>query len=133
MRDSKLFDKAVAMFFEPIAQRLRLSLSKVREGVYEIPSPHFILRIRLHTGHARGLNVALRPASLRDFDENTAGSEYGIGCFMLFNGEKLEHIYVRVETDEDFLKLAQLLAQATERFGVPYLGGQKNDFETSRK
>jgi hypothetical protein len=54
MCDSKLFDKAVAKFFEPIAHRLGLPLTKIRDGVYEIPSPHFILRIRLHTGHARG-------------------------------------------------------------------------------
>jgi hypothetical protein len=46
MRDTKIFDEAVMAFFEPIARRLALPLLKVRDGVYEIPSPHFIMRDR---------------------------------------------------------------------------------------
>jgi len=133
MRDSELFDKAVAKFFQPIAQKLGLPLTKIREGIYEIASPHFILRIRLDDGHHRGLNVILRLASLRDFDERKPGIQYGIGCFMLFNGEDEKSLHFDVITDEDFLKNAQFLAEATQRFGVPYLLGQKNDFEALRE
>jgi hypothetical protein len=128
MRDSKLFDKAVAQFFEPIARKLDLPLIKMNDGVYEIQSPYSIMRIRLDTGHRRGLNVLLRPASLREYDENKPG-EFGIVNFIEFNGEKLQQTFFDVFTDEDFLRQAQLLAQAAERFGIPYLRGQKNDFE----
>jgi hypothetical protein len=133
MRDSKLFDKAVAKFFEPVAQKLGLSLAKIGEGVYEIPSSYFILRVRLHSGHARGLNVLLRPTSARYFDENKTGSEYGIGCFIQFQGEDIKQIMVDVNTDEDFLKQAKLLAEAAERFGSPYLLGKRNDFEAVKE
>ena len=129
MRDSALFDEAVARFFNPLAVKLGLPVEKEKGGVYEIRSPHFVLRIRLDTGHHRGLNVMLRPASARDFDENKPGIECGIGCFVLFQGEDLKQTMMSVYTDEDFLKQAELLAKASERFGVPYLLGQINDFE----
>jgi hypothetical protein len=127
MRDSRLFDQAVKNFFEPIAQKLRLPISKVREGAYEIVSPYFIMRIRLHTGHRRGLNVLLRPASIRGFDENTPGTEYGIANFMVFaGGVWIEQL---IETDADFLERAEWLAGVSERFGVPYLLGEGKDLD----
>jgi len=133
MSDSKLFDKAVMRFFKPFAQRLGLAIAKIRDGVYEIPSPHFIMRIRLHDGHRRGLNVILRSAKLKDYSEDKPNQEYGIGCLLLFQGEDLKQIIVEVNTDEDFLKQAKLLAEASERFCVPYLLGQKSDFEAVRE
>lgn len=130
MRDSKIFDQTVAKFFEPIARKLGLSLVRVMEGVYEIYSPYFIMRIRLDTGHSRrGLNVILREASHREFDERAPYIQYDIGCFTQFYGEKLEDTFIDVLTDEDFIKQAQLLAQAAERYGAPYLLGQGKDFE----
>ncbi len=133
MRDSGLFDVAVARLFEPIARRLRLPLIKVRQGVYEITSPHFIMRIRLHTGHARGLNVILRPFTAGDFDENKPGVQYGIGCFMEYYGEKLEETFITVDSDKQFLEQARLLAIAAERYGVPYLLGRGKDLDAIRQ
>jgi hypothetical protein len=133
MRDSKLFDKAVMRFFEPIAQQLGLPISKIRDGVYEMPSPHFIMRIRLHDGHRRGLNVILRSAMLKDFGEDKPDQQYDISCFMLFHGEDLKQIIADVNTDADFIAQAELLAGAVNRFGIPYLLGQKNDFEAIRE
>src|SRR5262245_40411103 len=121
MRNSNLFDKTMADFFGPIAQRLHLSLVKVEDGIYEIPSQHFVLRIRLHTGHARGMNVMLRPASVRDFDENEPGVHYGIGCFMEFNGEKLEQVFIEVGSDDEFVEHAHArrLILAWPEFTLP--------------
>lgn len=133
MRDAKIFDEAVAAFFEPIAQKLGLPLSKVKDGVYEIPSPHFIMRIRLDTGHRRGLNVILRPASAANFDENEPGVQYGIGVFMQLHGDGLEQTFIDVGSDADFFRRARLLAQAAERYGVPYLLGQGKDWEAVRE
>ena len=89
------------------------------------------MRIRLHTGHKRGLNVLLRPASACKFDENEPGSEYGIGNFMLFKGAQLEEAVI--ETDEDFLKEAERLAQVAEQFGIPYLIGKGEDFDAIKE
>jgi hypothetical protein len=132
MRDSELFDKAVTTYFGPIAQKLGLPFTKVRDGIYEISSSYFIMRIRLHTGHARGLNVILRPTSLENYDESKPGG-LGIGCLMQFNGENSKPLSGWVRTNEDFLKLTQLHAQAAERFGIPYLIGEKDDFEAVRE
>jgi hypothetical protein len=133
MRDSELFDQTVRKFFEPIARSLTLPLTKVEDGIYEIPSPHFILRIRLDTGHARGMNAMLRPASLHNFDENEPGVHYGIGCFIQFHGERLEDTFIEVGSDEAFLEQARLLAKATERYGIPYLLGQGKEWEAVKQ
>jgi len=129
MRDSEIFDEAIANYFAPIARELGLPLVKVDDGIYEIPSPHFILRVRLHTGHGRGFNVILRQASSRKFDENEPFVQYGIGCFMEFHGEDLNQTFIDVDSDDDFMKQAQLLADATKRYGVPYLLGEGKDFD----
>jgi hypothetical protein len=131
MRDSKLFEKAVTTFFAPIARNHDLPLSRVRDGVYEIASAYFVMRIRLDTGHRRGLNVLLRPASSCHFDENEPGTEYGIGNVMLLEGEEWKEQVI--ETDVDFLKRAEWLAKASERFGLPYLLGKGKDFEAIKK
>jgi hypothetical protein len=131
MRDSELFDKAVKRFFEPMARRVNLPLSKVQEGAYEIQSAFFIMRIRLGTGHRRGLNVLLRPASLHEFDETEPGAEYGVGNFMLFEGEPWED--PTIETDADYLKRAEWLASAAERIGLPYLLGQGKNYEAVKE
>jgi len=70
----KIFDRAVATFFEPIAQKQGLPLVKIKNGVYEVPSPYFILRIELDFERDMGISVALRQASLRDFGHRNADS-----------------------------------------------------------
>jgi hypothetical protein len=128
VRDSELFDKVVAKFFAPIANKLELPIVKVTDYIYEIPSPHFIMRIRLHGGRHRGINVILRKTSLRDFVDNKAGFQLDVGCFRLFNGEELKP-YSPVLTDSDFLQQAQWLTAEAEHSGVPYLLGLRDDFE----
>jgi hypothetical protein len=129
----RIFDSAVVTFFEPIAQKYGFPIVKIKNGIYEIPTPHFILRIALDFERDMGLNVTLREVSLRDFDDRALNVEYGIGCFMLFNGEDIKPLHFDINTDEGYLKMAQLLADQTERFAVPYLLGQKDDFEAVRE
>jgi len=126
MRDSQLFDVAVLRFFEPIAKAVGLPLSKIEDGVYEIPSPHFILRIRLHTGHHRGINVILRRTSAQTFDEKNPG--YGIGHFVSFEGGEWNNDDL-VETDADFTRQVDQFAKASAEFVIPYLLGKGEHFE----
>lgn len=128
MRDLRLFEKAVESFFGPLARNHGLSSCKASEGAYEFRSGLFVMRVRLDTGHARGINVLLRPTSLHDFDESKPSSEYGIANFMLLHGERPECAFIDVNTDEDFLTQAQLLAKAAERLLVPVLVGDSDDF-----
>jgi len=130
MCDSELFDKTAEKLFAPIANKLGLPFFKVADGIYEIPSPYFIMRIRLDTGHSsRGLNVILRKTTLPDFVDNKVGYQLGIGCFRLFNGEELKPPCLRVFTDTEFLQQAEWYAEEAEHSGVPYLLGLKDDFE----
>jgi hypothetical protein len=135
MRDAVLFDRAVAKFFKPIADKLQLPLFKVAYNIYEIPSPYFIMRIRLHGGRYRGINVILRRTTLRDFVDNKPGFQLGIGCFAQFIGEELKGFkqLLPTATDADFMEQAQLFMVQAERFGVPYLLGLKDDFEAVEK
>ncbi len=133
MRDSEIFDEAVANYFTPIAQEFGLPFAKVDDGIYEMSSSHFILRVRLDTGHRRGLNVILRQNSSRKFDENEPFVQYGIGCFMEFHGEDLRNTFIDVDSKEDFIKQSLLLAQATRRYAVPYLLGEGKDFDAIKE
>lgn len=121
MRDSKIFDEAITQFFEPIASTAGLPLSRVQDGVYEIASPHFVMRIRLDTGHRRGLNVILRRASTEGFDEQHPG--YGIAHFVRFGGAEWESEPF-LQTDEDFMQRAHAVAKASEEYVIPYLLGR---------
>ncbi len=134
MRDSELFDRAVAQYFQPIAQELDLTLTKIVDGVYDMPSQHFIMRIRLHTGHRRGFNLILRPASWPDVDENDPNvPQLGIACFAQFHGETLQDIFIDVSDDKEFLKQADLLAAAAKRYAVSYLRGKGQDWDAVRE
>ena len=131
MRDLQLFDRSVEAFFEPIARRLGLPLSKVQGGVYEVASPYIIMRIRLHTGHHRGLNVMLRPASSRVFNESEPGAEYGLVHFVLLEGG--DWTEPLIATDADFLNWAAQLAIQSERFGAPYLLGKGKNYDAVKE
>ena len=48
---------------------------------------------------------------------------------MEFHGEELKQSFIDVDSNDDFMKLAQLLADATKRYGVPYLVGEGKDFD----
>jgi hypothetical protein len=130
MRDSQLFDEAVARYFRPQAERHGLSFTKIEDGIYDVGSGSFIMRIRLHTGHARGLNVMMRSSEFLNFgdDTHTPGVMYGIGCFIEHAGQDWREFFIEVDSNETFLRQAEILAQAAERFLIPYLLGHRNDF-----
>lgn len=135
MRDSLIFDEAIAKYFAPFARDIGLPISKMSDGIYEITSPYFILRVRLHTGHRRGLNVLMRLSKYREFsdDDRTPGVMYGIGCFMENSCKDWQNKFVDVETDDDFRKQTELLAEAAKQFLAPYLLGEKKDFQVIKE
>jgi hypothetical protein len=129
-RDAELLDRAMKMYFEPIAQKHNWPLVRIQDGIYEMPSPYFIQRIEAYAGHGnRDLSAMLRQTTLRAFKERTPGFQCDITWFMRFNDKNTEAFRFGIITDEDFLKMTQLFADAIEHFGVLYLLGKKNDFE----
>jgi len=122
------------MYFEPIAQKHKLPLVRIEDGIYEVPSPHYILHIEAYAGHSsRGLSASLRKTTLCTFVRGRAGFQYGIGWFMSSKGENIDYFNFQINDDDDFLKMAQLYADATERFGISYLLGQTDDYEAVRE
>jgi hypothetical protein len=119
-----LFKKAVVTWFGPMAHKLGLPIIQISDGVFEIPSEKFVMRIRLDTGHRSGINVILRPITAGEFDENDPSiPQYGLGRFMQFYGEKVEKVFIFVGTEAEFLEQARLVAQAADRFVVPFFVG----------
>jgi hypothetical protein len=133
MLGSKTFDKAVATFFKPIAQKHGLPLLKIEDCIYEMPSPYFILRIGLLAGHNRSISATLRQVSLRNFVDRVVGIQYDIGWLLRFNGEDTEPFHFLISDDNDILRKVQMEADATERFGIPYILGLKDDFESVKE
>jgi hypothetical protein len=134
-KSRELFEKAVATYFKPIAEKHRFPLVKIGGNIYEIPTIHVILRIGLYSGHGSGRNLAttLRQVTLCDFVESSPHNQFGLGWFASFTGIKIDPFQADLKTDDGFLKLTQFLADLTERFAVPYLLGQKDDFEAVRE
>ena len=133
MRDSKLFDEGMKTYFLPFAQKHGLSWAKERDGVYDILSPYYILRIRLDTGHRRGANVILRPASHRVFDENDPTVQIGLRWFAEFYGKKSQNLFNEVSDRESFLDQMRLLALAAEQYAEPYLLGRGRNWDAIKE
>lgn len=121
------FDSAVSRYFEILAQKLELRLDRLKDGFYEIPSPYFTMRIRFEIGHRKSISATLFPTKERPANLDDKIRELGVAVFAGYNGEDMHT--KPVSTVEEFLQLAELTAKMAERFCVPYLLGQKNDFE----
>jgi hypothetical protein len=123
---SKTFDAAVSRHFKPIARRFSLPINRLKDGVYEIPSPYFIMRIRFGIGHGKSILVTLACVDEKPADIDDESKEYGIGVIAAYNGEEM--CTEQVDTIEDFLQQAERTARLAEEFGIPYILGQKSDF-----
>lgn len=132
---AKIFDEGVAISFDPLAQRLKLPLRKMAEGVYEIPGRFFALRIRKGTGHTRDFLVTLlERASISE----TSGSprdlcdgEIGLRVIAAFYGEKLgPHMF---HTREGYLRAFEDESNAAEKFAAPFLLDLRSNFGDIRQ
>jgi hypothetical protein len=127
----EIFEKVVTAYFGPIAQKYGLPLVKIKDNIYEMPSPYFILRIGVYSGHGSGRNITatLHQVTLCNFAENKPLCQYGVGWLGSFAEDKSEPFHADLNTDDGFLKKAQMLASQTECFAISYLLGEKDDFE----
>lgn len=124
------FDDSVTAFYKPIADRAGLQLQKLRSGIYQIVGALFILRLRQGTGHKKDLLVTMAPiaASARDLDD--LSGEIGLPLIAEYHGVEIPH--EDITSSEGFYSSPRHVAEMIERFCMPYLLGQKSDFEELR-
>jgi hypothetical protein len=132
LREQKItletFDFAVSQYFEPMAKRFRLSISHLKDGLYEIQSPYYSMRIEYTEGHiGKQILATLFPTKDRPANVEDRVRKYGVGLIAKYNGVDMQTHPVRAV--EDFLSQADHIEKMTEKFCVPYFLGQKNDFE----
>lgn len=128
------FERAVARYFEPIARQHRWPFIRTSAQLYEIPSPHFVMRIRFNIGaHAKSINATLIPTKELPGDVEDGGhGELGVAVIAGFNGVPIEYIPWDA-TEEGLFKEAQHVSNMAQQFALPYLLGQKSDWESIKK
>ena len=128
--NNSLFERAVVDAFAPLGLDAGLELRSVCDGVYEFDRAGYALRIRRGIGHKKDILVTLLPKTDHPATADIAPGEIGLGLIANLNGESLPRF--EMESDEDYLKSARLLAAATRKFALPYLFGERSDFANLR-
>lgn len=98
--------------------------------LYEIRTAHFVMRIRFETGaHRKSINATLIPASEMPGDIEKGGhGELGVVVVAGYNGLPIDYI-PWAQTEEGLFEEAQYRANMAREYGLPYLLGQKSDWE----
>lgn len=125
----KTFEQAVGRYFEPIAKEHGWPLIRRGDNVYETTSPFFVMRIRFDIGaHTKGINATLVPTDQASRDIGSGGGgELGVGVLAGYNGVEIKYIPWE-QTETGFFAEAQNVAEMMKTYGVPYLLGQKSDW-----
>jgi hypothetical protein len=123
------FEQAVGRYFDPIASEHGWPLIRRGEDVYETASPYFVLRIRFHVGaHAKSINATLIPIDQMPGDVAGGGcGELGVGVIAGYNGAEIKYIPWE-NTVQGLFEEAQHVANLVRQFGLPYLLGQRSDW-----
>lgn len=125
-----LFELAIRDAFAPLGLDAGLELRSVCDGVYEFDRAGYALRIRRGIGHKKDILVTLLPKTDHPATTHIAPGEIGLGLIAKLDGEALPRF--EMDSDEDYLKSARLLAAATRKFALPYLYGERSDFANLR-
>lgn len=124
------FDNAVTSIFKPIADRAGLELQKLHSGIYAIAARDFVLRIRLGIGHWKDVLITLAPSKLRRPDPYDLSGEIGINVIAEYQG--LTTPEQDLSSAESFYATLRQVAEIAEKACVPYLLGQKSDYDEVR-
>jgi hypothetical protein len=124
------FDAEVAHSFQPLADRAKLPLTKIKDGVYEMAGHSFVLRIRRGTGHARDFVVTLASRSSLSEDPEKLAGEIGLLNFAEVYGEQLNPH--PLQTSAGYRKAFQEAADVAGKLCVPYLLGLRGDADFAK-
>lgn len=125
-----LFELSIRDAFAPLGARVGLELRAACDGVYEFERSGYAIRIRRGIGHKKDILVTLLPATGQPATTDIAPGEIGLGLIASLEGEALPSF--ELDSDENYLKSARLLAAAAGKFALPYLTGERSDFANLR-
>lgn len=125
------FDRAVANFFAPLAANAKLASQQLCDGVYEVQGKEITMRIRRGTGHRKDILVTLLPTAERPADNDDLSKEIGLDVVAEFCGQTVAES--SLDTEEEYLRSAGVLATAADKLLFPYLLGDRTDFAELKK
>jgi hypothetical protein len=99
----------------------------VLEGIFEIRNDLFIIRIRRGIGHDKDFLVSLARGTAAAATSDLSLEEIGLRNFAEFNGCDLKCLTLNSLEDWE-TSLADVGAD-TEKFLLPYLFGERDDYE----
>jgi hypothetical protein len=120
------FNQAVLNRFGAMAESLDLKLKQLADGVFEIASQLYSLRIRLGTGHRVDFLVTLVDNKEKADDANALTGEIGLGVIMEYYGTKL--IESRQAAPQDIDAEIARMADLSQHYCVPFLSGKSADW-----
>jgi len=125
----KTFDDAVARFFEPIAREHGWPLIHIIQEMYEVSTSYFIMRIHFDVGaHRKSIYASFLPKEDMLKKSEHERRELGVLVIAGYNGVPIEFIPWD-QTESGFFAQAQYMADMVKEFGLPYLLGQKSDWD----
>ena len=123
---TNIFDEAVARFFGPLAERIKLPLRKLNDGIYEIEGKVFAMRIRRGFGHSRDFLITLSEKSSTPLLPEESDQEIGLSVILEFYGKNLAT--PELHTAEGYLRGFEEAAKAAGEFCEPYLLDHRSNF-----
>ena len=121
----------VTTFFAPFVANTKLAIEELGEGIHEVQSKKFIMRIRRGTGHRNDILVTILATAERPANNDDLSKEIGLAVLAEFRGETLAES--PFDTEEAYLRAAAELARAAEKLILPYLLGHRTDFTDLKK
>lgn len=131
MNDLEFIDGLIIRFFSPVAAKVGRPLQRIADGVYEICSSVFTIRIRFCEGHGKSILATIMLTSERSTDPSDLRDEIGVGVVARYEGKSM-HTEQKT-TAEELVEQAKEVATKTDTLLVPFLLGLRNDFESIRK
>jgi hypothetical protein len=123
----ELFDSEVRRAFKPISEQLGVPLEQVIQGVYQLGSHGYWLRIRRGTGHRKDFLITLSIREKSKEELSDAIDEVGLGVIVEYKGSQLPQS--SLDSLDDWKAALEQASRNTQQFLSPYLTGECNDFD----
>ena len=128
------FERSVRNCFGQLATKLGLRLAVLPDGIFEIESAQFCMRIRASSGHVSDLVdllVTLVPVEERFAKFGVEKGEISLGRIMDYYGDGLNAS--PVSSAERLQAEIKRQAQLALKYGAPFLSGSSRDWSNIEK
>lgn len=128
------FERSVPNCFGDLATKLGVRLAVLPDGIFEIESGQFCMRIRASSGHVSDLVdllVTLVPLEKRFAKFGVERGEISLGRIMDYYGDELNAS--PVSSGEGLQAEIKRQAQLALKYGAPFLSGSSRDWSNIEK